>query len=381
MKKVKLVVTALLFAMVATGTAEAQTITEARGRSSRDEYHRTFQVSFFPPLSTNGIHAGRYTNDVSFNILAGVSRSERAFTFGGLANIIKEDARGVQFAGLVNYIGGEGRGLQFGGLANIGIGDQTGLQFGGLVNTSGDLVGGQFGGIYNGAGNVKGFQYSGLANVAKDVAGFQFGGLVNVAKDLDGFQFGGLVNVAKRVRGVQFAGLVNVAEHSDYPIGIVNIIKDGEKSIGLGYNDIGTMSVNFRSGGRVLYGILGVGYNHKVADREDALTLTAGYGAHINIAKWFRINNEITFESIDAIFNDKREHPDTSTLRMSYALLPAFRLWNFELFGGPSINFLRTDDPGMYDLFSKNDLWRQLRLSGIRKQVYIGWQAGLQYIF
>lgn len=47
---------------------------------------------------------------------------------------------------------------------------------------------------------------------------------------MKGVQFAGLVNVAEEVTGVQFAALVNVAEESDFPIGIINIIKEGEKA-------------------------------------------------------------------------------------------------------------------------------------------------------
>ena len=327
---------------------------------NNNEPHSAVQVSFFPPLSTNGFHSGRYSNDFSFNILAGVSKNERAFAFGGLANIIKNDAEGFQFAGLVNYTGGEGCGVQIGGLTSIVRGNYKGVQFGGLFNTAGDVRGAQIGGLFN---------------IARDDAeGFQFGGLFNKAGDVNGVQFAGLFNVAKNVHGVQFAGLVNVADHSDYPIGLVNIIKDGEMGIAVGYNEIGTASLTFRSGGRVLYGILGVGYNHKVENNKEAFGVTAGYGAHINILPWLRINNELTVESVVIDFKK-------SAFKAGYALLPAFRLGRFELFGGPSINFMQTDEPGMRKLFPSQSLWKKERASGRLQQVFIGWQVGLQVLF
>ena len=340
----------------------------ATGASAQNdaEYHSTVQVSFFPPLSTNGKHAKLYTNDFSSNILAGVSKNERAFAFAGLSNIIRNDATGFQFAGLSNYTGGEGRAFQFAGLTNIVRGNHVGFQFAGLANISRD---------------VDGAQFAGLANIARgDVDGFKFAGLANITRgDVDGFQFAGLFNVAKKVRGVQFAGLFNVAEESDYPIGIVNIIKRGEMGVAVGYNEIGTTSLTFRSGGRVLYGILGFGYNHRAPKGETA-TIVGGYGAHINIMPWFRINNEITTENI-GIFSE-----DSDTFKSGYALLPAFRpVPCVEIFGGPSINFMQSTEEKMFDLFPDNYIKRRTitTKNGTPKmqQVFVGWQAGVQFIF
>jgi hypothetical protein len=76
-------------------------------------------------------------------------------------------------------------------------------------------------------------------------------------------QIASLINIAENVTGVQIAGLVNVAENNDYPVDFVNLIKNGEKSIAVTYNEIGSLAVSFRSGGRVTYGITGCGYNMK----------------------------------------------------------------------------------------------------------------------
>jgi hypothetical protein len=65
--------------------------------------------------------------------------------------------------------------------------------------------------------------------------------------DLRGVQTAGIFNVARHVRGLQM-GIANVAGHNDYPVGIVNIIKDGEMVVGTGYNEIGSATVNFSSG-------------------------------------------------------------------------------------------------------------------------------------
>lgn len=352
----------------------ATTLT-AQTPTANDNLHSTVQVSLFPPLGTNGTLSKRYTNDFSLNVLAGLSENERVLTLGGLANVVLNDARGAQLAGLVNYTGGVGYGIQASGLANVVRGDFDGLQFAGLLNTARNAEGLQYAGLANAANNFEGAQLAGLANAAQNVRGAQFAGLVNMARDVRGVQFGGLVNMARDVRGVQFAGLVNVARRSDYPVGLVNIIREGEMGIGVGYNEIGTMSVNFRSGGRVLYGILGMGYNHNV-DGAEAIAVTGGYGAHINITPRFRINNELTSEVFDA-FGDE----DTA-FKAGYALLPAFRIGNFEIFGGPSINYLWSEGgPGTTDLFLKNPLREGDDKLGRPWQFYIGWQIGMQFLF
>jgi hypothetical protein len=337
-------------------------------QSNDGDPHSVIHVSFVPPLSTNGGRAPQYTNDVSLNIIAGISKNERVFSAAGVGNIVLNDANGFQTAGAFNAIGGGGRGMLSSGAVNLVRGDYTGAQFAGAVNFSRDMP--------------SGAQFAGAVNLARDLRGAQFSGAINVARDVDGAQIAGAVNVARDVRGVQI-GVVNVARSNDYPIGLVNIIRDGEMAVGFGYNDIGTASVNFRSGGRVLYGILGMGYNHRAMD-DGAFALTGGMGAHINVAPWMRIKNEITHESIWN-GNSWRANNHLYTSKSGYALMPAFRFGRFEVFGGPSINYMRTNDADMYDLFPKNSLWEKKRDVGRRyspslQQIFIGWQVGVQFV-
>lgn len=334
--------------------------------------HAAFHFSFIPPLSTHGPLDGEYTNSVSVNLLAGISRSERAFTFGGLTNIIHHDANGFQFAGLCNYTGNNGRGMQFGGLANIVRNSYRGFQFGGLTNTAKGMEGFQFGGLGNITDSLKGFQFGGLMNIAGQAIGFQFAGLGNISGNIQGFQFGGLFNIARRVDGVQFAGLVNIAESCDYPLALLNIIRDGEYALGVTYNETGSTLVTLRSGGRVTYGILGVGYNYKT--EGSGFTTEGGFGIHINITKWLRINNEIK-GGVCSNFSDD------PTFYSNYALLPAFRLNpHFELFAGPSLNYLQSDDTDNTGIFPHHALWKKYGNSRLQ-QIYIGFQLGAHYIF
>lgn len=308
---------------------------------AQNEKRSAFHFSLVPPLSTNGLHAAQYTNLASFSLLAGVAKSEEAFAMAGLANLVKENAQGLQMAGLANYAGNKLLGVQLGGLLNV-------------------------------AGTVNGFQWAGVGNIAKGMDGFQWAGLVNIAADIKGFQWAGVVNVAKKVSGVQFAGLINIAENSDYPLALLNIIKNGEYSVAATYNESGNMLFAFRSGGRITYGILGMGYNYKADDKR--FVLEGGFGAHIPIYNWLRLNNEIKGGMIG-------DFSDASAFYTHYALLPAFRVFrDFELFGGPSINYMQSDDPKNKDLFPRHSLWK--KSAGARlQQLYLGYQIGIQVIF
>lgn len=323
----------LLLCVLTYSTLSAQTSTEKR---------TTFQLTFFPPLSTNGMYSHQYTNTISINLLAGISQNEEALTWGGLANVVLNDAKGFQMAGLANYVGNDGQGFQNAGLANIN------------------------------KNRFSGFQMAGLVNTASEMKGFQFSGLVNIASDVNGVQFAGLINIAKDVHGVQFAGLINIAENSDCPIGLINIIKNGEKGIAVTYDAIGSTVVSFRSGGKYTYGILGVGYNHKSSN--NSLVTEGGLGAHIPVTPWFRINNELKATSIG-------NNTDEPVFNAGYSLLPAFRIGkHVELFAGAGINYMDTKDMNNLKMFPNHSLWKKSG-SARMQQLYIGYQFGLQYIF
>jgi hypothetical protein len=285
-----------------------------------------FQFGFIYPLSTNGINAIKYTNNVSLNVLAGISQNEKAFTLGGLTNIILRDAAGIQIAGLYNHINNDGKGFLLSGLASYVGHDYTGLQLAGLTNI---------------AGNVKGVQIASL------------------------------VNIAGNVTGVQLAGLVNVADNSDYPIGLVNLIKNGEKSIAVTYNEIGSFAISFRSGGRVTYGIIGYGYNLK-GSKKTYLS-EGGLGAHINLASRFRLNNEIRIETHNSSEN--------ATFKAGYHLLAAYKIVpHIEVFAGPGINYMYSNDRSNTGIFPRRSLWEKHEAEKWQ-QVFVGFQLGMQYVF
>ncbi|MGY0034511.1 hypothetical protein [Pedobacter sp. NJ-S-72] len=256
-------------------------------------------IGLIYPLSSNGRHAPLDSNSFSFNLLAGVSAAEDGFTLAGVTNVIHHTSKGVQIAGVSNHIGQKAEGTRVAGLMNI-TGESQGLSVAGFLNKSNDMKGAQVAGFMNLAQNSTGFQVAGFLNKSKDVSsqvagfanladntkGIQVAGFLNKAKNTSS-QVAGFMNIAKKVKGVQVAAFMNVADSSDYPIGLINLIKNGEKSIGITVDDNLTTMLTFRSGGRIIYGIIGAGYNFK--NDKEVYAFEAGFGAHVYTSQAFRL--------------------------------------------------------------------------------------------
>jgi hypothetical protein len=314
----------------------------------------------YTSLDTKGVMIGGLGNWVNSGF--------DGLQLGGLANITR-DARTIQVAGLTNISKGL-YGIQISGLTNISQ-DAYGLQLAGLTNISKDVYGLQVGGLTNIAQDTYGLQLAGLFNVSHDLYGMQLAGLFNCAKDVYGLQFAGLVNVAKRARGVQFAAILNVAEESDFPIGLINIIKQGDKGVALTYDMLGNAVMSFRSGGKYTYGILGVGCNAQI---EERLVVEAGYGLQIPVCRWLDVNNE--FKATTMGYNSGYTRSN-----FSYLLAPSLTLWRHcNLFAGASINYFMSDRASAATLLPNAGLWRKEGDRGIG-QLYLGYQVGVQYVF
>ena len=314
----------------------------------------------YTSLDTKGVMIGGLGNWVNSGF--------DGLQLGGLANITR-DARAIQVAGLTNISKGL-YGIQISGLTNISQ-DAYGLQLAGLTNISKDVYGLQVGGLTNISLDTYGLQLAGLFNVSHDLYGMQLAGLFNCAKDVYGLQFAGLVNVAKRARGVQFAAILNVAEESDFPIGLINIIKQGDKGVAFTYDILGNAVMSFRSGGKYAYGILGVGCNAQI---EERLAVEAGYGLQIPICRWLDVNNE--FKATTMGYNSGYTRSN-----FSYLLAPSLTLWRHcNLFAGASINYFMSDRASAATLLPNAGLWRKEGDRGIG-QLYLGYQVGVQYVF
>lgn len=263
------------------------------------------------PLSTHGKSAKQYTNEFSFHAIYGISGGEKSFILSGIGSSVFGNADGVQIAGIFN-------------------------------------------------------------NIQGDVKGFSLGGIVNIAGDVKGFQLAGIVNKAKKVDGVQLAGLINIADSCDYPIGIINVIRNGEKNAGLQFDELQNLMATFRSGSRYTYGILGLGYNLQ----HSFIAVEIGLGYHFNCTKRFRVDAELA----ETKFIDPG-HSKTAD-RSSLRIMPAFSfLSNFRIFAGPSLNFLNGKAEHYKDLFPSWAFAEKTTSGGVKSQWYVGYVAGVQYRF
>lgn len=316
-------------------------------------------IGFVYPLSSNGTHAPLDTNCFSLHLLAGVSAVERGLTFSGFSNIILKEADGIRVAGFSNHVGKKANGLQVAGFVNTYRGG-TGASFAGFSNVS--------------TGNINGVQLAGFANISRKVNGAQFAGFINLAQgDVSASQFAGFINIAKKVKGVQVAGFVNVADSSDYPIGFLNLVRKGEKSIGITTDETLTTILSFRSGGKYLYGILGVGYNFK--NKDEVYAFEAGLGAHLFQSRIFRLNTELTSTMVD---NFKKG----DYFKTSIKVLPALKISsNIEIFGGPSFNYLNTNTSEGRKLHTHFIHSWETRQGTNLQALYIGYGGGIHFIF
>lgn len=357
---------ALLLALVLTGAS----IAKAQQTSTTK-----INVGLIYPLSSNGRNAPLDTNSLSINLLAGVSSVEKGVAFAGISNIVRNDTYGTQFAGFSNHILNKAKGALFAGFANT-YQEGDGVAFAGFANIAhGNVKGAQFAGFTNIAKEVKGAQFAGFLNVAKDVSASQFAGFMNKAKDVKGVQIAGFINVARKVKGAQIAGFINIAEESDHPIGIINIIKNGEKSIGISIDENQTALLNFRSGGKTLYGIIAAGYNFK--NEDEVYAFKAGLGAHLLESNIFRLNLELTQGILESF-------KDGEYFKSSFKVLPAIKLGkHLEIFGGPALNFVSTNSIEGMALNPKKHIkqWPSSWSYHYQQTLYIGYSGGINIIF
>jgi len=322
--------------------------------SGQSDSTRPVHVGLVYPISSNGLKAAEYTNRFSLHAIAGLSKNETTVAISGAANVVRHNGNGALISGAINAVGNNARGLQLAGLSNIVKNDASGGQVAGFLNLS---------------GSANGAQIAGFANIAaRNTKGLQLSGFINKSRDAD-VQVAGFINVAKNVKGVQLAGLINIADSSDYPIGLFNFIKSGEKSISVTVDETMTGLASFRSGGRVLYGIVGAGYNFQKNDKP-LYAVEAGMGAHFAVARNFRVN----LEAVNLALSDFKEG---TYMKSSLRILPAYRVSSHVvLFVGPTINYVnysKEKGKGLVDRY----LWSKLRQDDFQG-LFLGFTGGLQ---
>jgi hypothetical protein len=208
---------------------------------------KLFQFSLTPGVSSNGLHAGGFTNVFSFNATSGYSSATLFLEIGLLSNANEIQTRGLQLAGIANvtginaYTGLNDKDIdqkyRTGFEANV-----TGAQISGLINSVlSNVYGAQLTGGVNVVRNALfGFQVAGISNVVyKYSFGLQLAGLSNVSvQSMDGVQIAAFTNYTKGgLYGVQLsifneAGFIegkNGFENTDYTglqLGLINKAKE-----------------------------------------------------------------------------------------------------------------------------------------------------------
>jgi len=319
-------------------------------------------VGLWPKISTNGKDAEYYTNNLSMNLIFAHSTNERGLGINGLVTMIEKKASGVQISGLgLGVHKMSGISIAFFNSATI----HNGLQISPFLNYSDSLSGIQFG-CFNRTENLSGMQ-----------AGFY-----NNTDSLTDIQFG-YINQSNTVSGLQI-GIINLAEQNDYPIGLISIIKNGEKGVSLTFDEMRNFTVGFRSGGRVLFGIIGFGYSF--IESTPRFVLECGLGARVNYSHRFRINTELAYSDISKIYGNETpqpEPPETKALtinRTSIRILPTFKIFNFNIFAGVSVNYMQSSHIENQNLFPHRYLWRNWTRDSLQ-QLSFGFMAGVQYCF
>ena len=174
--------------------------------------------------------------------------------------------------------------------------------------------------------------------------------------------------MSKKVKGVQIAGLFNVADSSDYPVALVNFVKNGRKSVSLSYDELQYMHIDLRSGGRVLYGLIGAGYSFNYTNRY---AFDIGFGAHLIDHHSFTLDGEYGYEAL----TDFKKDPDQVS---SFKLLTGLNLnKQVQLFAGPTINIASYNADDQLELHG----WPVHKYTNNNNitNIYAGITGGLQF--
>lgn len=343
------------------------------------------QVSLTPGLSSQGNFNSQMINNFSLNVLGGYTAGVEGLEIAGLFNMNQKDVKAFQVAGIFNMTGGDVEGFQVSGIHNFVYGKVNGFQVGGIYNhVKGEVNGGQVAGIYNFSQGSSDIQIAGLLNKTDKANVLQIAGLLNYADRSNGtfqiaglnnfsrgevnYQIAGLVNKAEKVSGVQLAGLLNIAKSSDYPIGLVNLIQDGRKSLSVGIDETGLGQITFRSGGRKLYGVVGVGMRES---SERMYGFDFGFGLHV----FEKENLLMDFEFVNRQTTDFSEYSNNTSF---FRWIPAYKIGDrFSIMGGPTIGFTVFDKNWEYP--SPGHVLAGRTTNNGRYALHAGFYAGMAY--
>jgi hypothetical protein len=183
----------------------------ARAQSKKPNT-KLFQLSLAPGISTNGLHAGGYTNVFSFNLSSGYSAANQFVEIGLLSNANENGTRGLQVSGLANVTG-------INAYKNLTDKEADQKYRSGF---EANLTGAQLSGVVNYVlFNVYGWQATGGVNITREaLLGFQLAGISNVVHKYSfGLQVAGVSNISvQSMDGVQLAAITNYTQGGLYGV-------------------------------------------------------------------------------------------------------------------------------------------------------------------
>ncbi len=347
---------------------------------------RMAQISLMPYLGTNSFRSAAITNEMSVNVVVGISGGVDGFELGGLVNIVRGDVVGVQIAGLSNRVRDELTGIQLAGALNRVGGTFTGLQISGLANTNlSDSHGIMLAGIVNQTyGDTAHVQLAGLTNYSHGHAELQVSLLANQAGGVVGEQAALLFNKAGYVRGYQL-GLVNVADTvAGISIGLLTLVKKGYNRVEISLSDYLWANAALVFGTQKWYNklLLGARWDEVAVDAQanKRTFMSWGIGYGLGSAHAFsprsRLLTEISAQHVNELTRWSPRLNLLSQLRLG---------WDYQLsrglswFMGPTINLLWTRDAAAgRSVLVPRPQWTwergELLLNG-----WVGFQAGFRF--
>lgn len=328
-----------------------------------------FQITFIPPIGTNGTYAKNTINKVSFNILAGYAAGLNGVEFGSILNINRDFVHGAQFSGFMNLTAGDLTGLQMASFANINGGATDAGQFAGFMNINNESTFGfQGAGFVNmtryyssvvqaaGFGNlsheIRGAQLAGFANFASgDVNGAQVAGFGNFATNVEGAQVAGFINIAKNVSGVQI-GVLNYADtiKSGVPIGVLSIVRNGFREFEVGFSEGLNTYASFKIGVKKFYNIFSVGM--QMISNRFRWGVGYGIGTHLLYSEDFKINIEAMSYQINEGRFWTQHYNGLQQLKLTFDQALGE---NIGIYAGPTLNLMVSDYKDFIDAQTGSD--------------------------
>lgn len=316
-------------------------------------HYAPFHFAFVTPLSTNGIHSYKTVNNVSLNLLYGHSAGVKGVELGTFLNISNRFVKGFQAAGFTNLNLGSLNGVQAANFGNLTNGDAKGAQGAGFANVT--------------VGNFSGFQGSGFINVT--------------TKSLNGIQAAGFFNYAKKVNGVQL-GFINVADsfQSGVPIGFLSVAANGYNHVEAWGSDAFHANLSGKFGVHEFYNIFTVG--KQFGGDLNLWGIGYGIGTYWPIKKGWGVNVDLLAQDV----NKMDEFLDGSNTLHSLKINANFKIGDFELFAGPALKVLRTDQEetdsevrqGIEDDIGPDGLYETTK-DGYHIKGWIGGNLGIRY--